>query len=168
MPFGGVNASGFGRFGMSDIAVVCPASLLISVRLGGPEGLRSLCSIKAVSEDRFFKLIQTGIPGPLGAWPEHGATYRSIDMLHYRRLSSSSARDELELLEWLAKLCLRTGNQDAYYWIVQPSCRRSSQMRQLSQSDRLGAPLADSSTARAEPIGLVITPLPSVCFQEVL
>jgi hypothetical protein len=68
MPFGGVNASGFGRFGMPDIAYDYPFLSLTRMLSGGPEGLRSLCSIKAVSEDRFFKLIQTGIPGPLGMW----------------------------------------------------------------------------------------------------
>lgn len=34
--------------------------------LGGPEGLRGLCSIKAVTEDRFFKWIRTSIPVPVG------------------------------------------------------------------------------------------------------
>ncbi|GHJ86665.1 hypothetical protein NliqN6_3067 [Naganishia liquefaciens] len=46
MPFGGVKASGHGRF-------------------GGPEGLRSLCSVKSVTEDRFFKWIRTSIPPPV-------------------------------------------------------------------------------------------------------
>ncbi|KAJ9097269.1 hypothetical protein QFC21_004938 [Naganishia friedmannii] len=46
MPFGGVKASGHGRF-------------------GGPEGLRGLCSIKAITEDRFFKWIRTSIPSPV-------------------------------------------------------------------------------------------------------
>ncbi|CDZ97964.1 Vacuolar H-ATPase V1 sector, subunit G [Phaffia rhodozyma] len=45
-PFGGCKASGYGRF-------------------GGPEGLRGLCNIKAVIEDRFFGIIQTPIPGPV-------------------------------------------------------------------------------------------------------
>ncbi|WVR07963.1 hypothetical protein IAU60_005006 [Kwoniella sp. DSM 27419] len=46
MPFGGVKASGHGRF-------------------GGEEGLRSLCSVKSVSEDRFFSTIRTSIPRPV-------------------------------------------------------------------------------------------------------
>lgn len=46
MPFGGVKASGHGRF-------------------GGEEGLRSLCSIKAITEDRFFSWIRTTIPRPV-------------------------------------------------------------------------------------------------------
>ncbi|BEJ11711.1 hypothetical protein CspHIS471_0201710 [Cutaneotrichosporon sp. HIS471] len=46
MPFGGVKASGYGRF-------------------AGPEGLRGLCYPKAVIEDRFFSLIRTSIPEPV-------------------------------------------------------------------------------------------------------
>ncbi|KIM25862.1 hypothetical protein M408DRAFT_17106 [Serendipita vermifera MAFF 305830] len=44
--FGGVKASGFGRF-------------------AGPEGLRSLTCPKAITIDRWPSLIQTSIPGPL-------------------------------------------------------------------------------------------------------
>ena len=66
MPFGGVNASGFGRFGKLGNEINCFSWDTYLLLIGGPEGLKSLCSIKAVSEDRFFKLIQTGIPGPLG------------------------------------------------------------------------------------------------------
>jgi hypothetical protein len=47
LPFGGCKASGYGRF-------------------GGPEGLRALCNIKAVVRDRFFSVIQTSIPPPVG------------------------------------------------------------------------------------------------------
>lgn len=43
MPFGGVKASGYGRF-------------------GGPEGLRGLTSPKAVMVDRWPSLLQTSIP----------------------------------------------------------------------------------------------------------
>ncbi|KAF9484879.1 meiotic sister-chromatid recombination aldehyde dehydrogenase [Pholiota conissans] len=46
LPFGGVKASGYGRF-------------------GGPEGLRSLTSPKAVIYDRWPSLIQTSIPNVL-------------------------------------------------------------------------------------------------------
>ncbi|KAK6908563.1 meiotic Sister-Chromatid recombination aldehyde dehydrogenase [Kwoniella mangroviensis CBS 8886] len=46
MPFGGVKASGHGRF-------------------GGEEGLRSLCSVKSITEDRFFSYIRTSIPPPV-------------------------------------------------------------------------------------------------------
>lgn len=46
LPFGGCKSSGYGRF-------------------GGPEGLRSLCNIKAITIDRFFGLIQTSIPPQL-------------------------------------------------------------------------------------------------------
>ncbi|OCF34338.1 meiotic Sister-Chromatid recombination aldehyde dehydrogenase [Kwoniella heveanensis BCC8398] len=46
MPFGGVKASGHGRF-------------------GGEEGLRSLCSAKSITEDRFFSYIRTSIPKPV-------------------------------------------------------------------------------------------------------
>ncbi|KAK0560292.1 Meiotic Sister-Chromatid recombination aldehyde dehydrogenase [Tilletia horrida] len=56
LPFGGVKASGYGRF-------------------GGPEGLLGLTTAKAVTEDRFFSLVRTGIPPPLDyplqdrSWP---------------------------------------------------------------------------------------------------
>lgn len=43
LPFGGVAGSGYGRF-------------------AGEEGLRALCNIKAVCEDRFPKLMYTSIP----------------------------------------------------------------------------------------------------------
>ncbi|RXK39718.1 meiotic Sister-Chromatid recombination aldehyde dehydrogenase [Tremella mesenterica] len=46
MPFGGVKASGHGRF-------------------GGEEGLRSLCYTKSVVEDRLFSWIRTPIPRPV-------------------------------------------------------------------------------------------------------
>lgn len=47
LPFGGVKASGNGG------------------RFGGPEGLLSLTTTKAVTEDRFFSLIKTAIPAPV-------------------------------------------------------------------------------------------------------
>jgi acyl-CoA reductase-like NAD-dependent aldehyde dehydrogenase len=46
LPFGGTKGSGYGRFAAA-------------------EGLRSLCNIKAVCEDRWPSLIKTTIPGPL-------------------------------------------------------------------------------------------------------
>ncbi|PWZ03707.1 Aldedh-domain-containing protein [Testicularia cyperi] len=46
LPFGGVKKSGYGRF-------------------AGPEGLLALTQPKAVTKDRFFSLIKTGIPPPL-------------------------------------------------------------------------------------------------------
>lgn len=46
LPFGGAKASGYHRF-------------------GGPEGLRSLCNVKAITEDRLHGWVQTSIPGPL-------------------------------------------------------------------------------------------------------
>ncbi|KAI1811075.1 ALDH-like protein [Poronia punctata] len=47
LPFGGVGGSGYGRF-------------------AGEEGLRGLCNIKSVCEDRFGALgIRTAIPGPV-------------------------------------------------------------------------------------------------------
>jgi acyl-CoA reductase-like NAD-dependent aldehyde dehydrogenase len=46
LPFGGIKGSGYGRF-------------------AGEEGLRSLCNLKAVCEDRWPSLIKTSIPGPL-------------------------------------------------------------------------------------------------------
>jgi hypothetical protein len=47
LPFGGVKASGNGG------------------RFGGPEGLLSLTTTKAVTQDRFFSLVKTSIPGPV-------------------------------------------------------------------------------------------------------
>lgn len=50
LPFGGAKASGnAGRF-------------------AGPEGLRSLCNLKVVIEDRLHGWVQTSIPPPL-AYP---------------------------------------------------------------------------------------------------
>lgn len=49
LPFGGVDASGHGRF-------------------SGPEGLRGLCSPKAITTDRLHGSLQTSIP-PLLAYP---------------------------------------------------------------------------------------------------
>lgn len=49
LPFGGAKSSGYGRF-------------------AGREGLIGLCNPKAITEDRFHGLIQTGIP-PLLAYP---------------------------------------------------------------------------------------------------
>jgi hypothetical protein len=36
---------------------------------GGPEGLRSLCNLKVISEDMFFGTIKTSIPPVLGRLP---------------------------------------------------------------------------------------------------
>lgn len=49
LPFGGVKASGYGRF-------------------AGREGLHGLCNIKAVTRDRFHGVVQTSIP-PLLRYP---------------------------------------------------------------------------------------------------
>jgi acyl-CoA reductase-like NAD-dependent aldehyde dehydrogenase len=46
LPFGGIKGSGYGRF-------------------AGEEGLRSLCNVKAVCEDKWPMLMKTSIPGPL-------------------------------------------------------------------------------------------------------
>ncbi|EAL18834.1 hypothetical protein CNBI0950 [Cryptococcus deneoformans B-3501A] len=60
MPFGGVKASGHGRF-------------------GGEEGLRSLCSVKAITEDRFFSWIRTTIPRPVDfPLPEDGTAWQFL------------------------------------------------------------------------------------------
>lgn len=46
LPFGGVKASGYGRF-------------------AGSEGLLAMTTEKAVTQDRLFSIIKTGIPPPL-------------------------------------------------------------------------------------------------------
>lgn len=46
LPFGGVKASGFGRF-------------------AGPEGLKGLCSTQVVVQDRLFQSVRTSIPPPV-------------------------------------------------------------------------------------------------------
>ncbi|KAF2227195.1 Aldehyde/histidinol dehydrogenase [Elsinoe ampelina] len=46
LPFGGVKGSGYGKF-------------------AGEEGLRGLCNIKSVCEDRFSSIARTAIPGDL-------------------------------------------------------------------------------------------------------
>ena len=61
MPVDSVDSVSF-----SDVQFSRRGHLIQVLHTGGPEGLRSLCSLKSVSEDRFFTLIQTGIPGPLG------------------------------------------------------------------------------------------------------
>jgi hypothetical protein len=65
MPFGGVKASGHGRFG-EPLQAIHVKGIDVPLMTGGPEGLRGLCSIKAVTEDRFFKWIRTSIPVPVG------------------------------------------------------------------------------------------------------
>lgn len=52
LPFGGVRGSGYGRF-------------------AGAEGLRGLCNLKSVCEDRVSSLIRTAIPGDLD-YPMNG------------------------------------------------------------------------------------------------
>lgn len=70
MPFGGVKASGHGRFGELP-----PSSVRISVGaddgVGGEEGLRSLCTPKSVIHDRLFSLIRTPIPKLVGMFAFH-------------------------------------------------------------------------------------------------
>ncbi|GAA6046801.1 hypothetical protein JCM3770_005649 [Rhodotorula araucariae] len=55
LPFGGAKASGN------------------ALRFAGPEGLRALCNLKAVTEDRLHGRVQTGIP-PLLAYPIKSGT----------------------------------------------------------------------------------------------
>jgi acyl-CoA reductase-like NAD-dependent aldehyde dehydrogenase len=65
MPFGGVKASGHGRFGTPHII---PMSLHTN-ETGGEEGLRSLCTPKSIIHDRLFSLIRTPIPKVVGESP---------------------------------------------------------------------------------------------------
>ncbi len=69
MPFGGAKASGHSRFGkVSSMAIPVSHGMLTkdSHPTGGPEGLRSLCNLKVISEDIFFSTIKTSIPPVLG------------------------------------------------------------------------------------------------------
>lgn len=66
---------------------------------GGPEGLRGLCSIKAVTEDRFFKWVRTSIPVPVGK-SHHCYVCTSFDPCSVlSRLSSTGAQYKLGLFE---------------------------------------------------------------------
>jgi hypothetical protein len=62
MPFGGVKASGHGRFGMPQLIITS----IQTDQLGGEEGLRSLCTPKSIIHDRLFSLIRTPIPKVVG------------------------------------------------------------------------------------------------------
>ncbi|KAF2499567.1 aldehyde dehydrogenase-like protein [Lophium mytilinum] len=60
LPFGGVKGSGYGRF-------------------AGEEGLRSVCSTKAICRDRWPSLVKTAIPPPLEL-PFNGAEKKAWEM----------------------------------------------------------------------------------------
>jgi hypothetical protein len=64
MPFGGVKASGHGRFGTYQLIVKGHPN-----EIGGEEGLRSLCTPKSIIHDRLFSLIRTPIPKVVGKSP---------------------------------------------------------------------------------------------------
>lgn len=69
----------------------CIAAGLTAETTGGPEGLRGLCSMKAVTEDRFFKWIRTSIPVPVGKL-RLSTEYACIDRYSVvLRLSSSGS-----------------------------------------------------------------------------
>jgi len=62
MPFGGVKASGHGRFGTPQHIIPRTHTNVT----GGEEGLRSLCTPKSIIHDRLFSLIRTPIPKVVG------------------------------------------------------------------------------------------------------
>ena len=62
MPFGGVKASGHGRFGTPRLII----TQKLTNQPGGEEGLRSLCTAKSIIHDRLFSLIRTPIPKVVG------------------------------------------------------------------------------------------------------
>lgn len=83
LPFGGCKASGYGRF-------------------AGPEGLRGLCNIRAVTEDRLHGLVQTSIP-PALAYPIDSATKAwsfvsgLVELLYAREWISGRGKGLLKL-----------------------------------------------------------------------
>ena len=98
MPFGGVKASGHGRFGTPHLI-----SMSLRTNLpGGEEGLRSLCTPKSIIHDRLFSLIRTPIPKVVG---------KSTILLHTfgeltNRLSAARSICFLGFLTWASVDCL--------------------------------------------------------------
>jgi hypothetical protein len=102
LPFGGVKASGHGRFGQSQSHL-----MTLEPRLtlkGGEEGLRSLCTPKSVIRDRLFSLIRTPIPKVVGKFIQGVATcdHRLID-----RLPAFESCSLLEIPAWTGVDCIR-------------------------------------------------------------
>lgn len=100
MPFGGVKASGHGRFGTPHLIL----KSFHANESGGEEGLRSLCTPKSIIHDRLFSLIRTPIPKVVGKSP--------ILFLHMRhvlidRLPTSRSICLLGILTWAGVDCLR-------------------------------------------------------------
>lgn len=74
--------------------------------IGGEEGLRSLCSVKAITEDRFFSWIRTTIPRPVGK--SCISPKFKVDKLTLNaRLPIAGRWDRLAVLEGISGPCLR-------------------------------------------------------------
>jgi hypothetical protein len=100
MPFGGVKASGHGRFGTSQL-------ILMSIHTdqsGGEEGLRSLCTPKSIIHDRLFSLIRTPIPKVVGESSSALCRYTWSGLTN--RFPTSRPICLLGLLAWASVDCL--------------------------------------------------------------
>ena len=117
---------------LSGVCSSHKGQLIEALRTGGPEGLRSLCSLKSVSEDRFFTLIQTGIPGPLGKQSVDQSKYRLLTPLAVHRLSPTNASQELDLFERAAKLRIRKGGENTRCRVVRLGCGIAQQVAKIT------------------------------------
>lgn len=75
--------------------------------IGGEEGLRSLCSVKAITEDRFFSWIRTTIPRPVGK-SCISPKFEVDKLTHNARLPIAGRWDRLAVLERFSGSCLRS------------------------------------------------------------
>jgi hypothetical protein len=99
MPFGGVKASGHGRFGTPQLIVIW----IDTDHPGGEEGLRSLCTPKSIIHDRLFSLIRTPIPKVVGESP---ILFLYVSNVLIHRLPTSRSICFLGILTWAGVDCL--------------------------------------------------------------
>jgi hypothetical protein len=99
MPFGGVKASGHGRFGTLQLILTST----IANQPGGEEGLRSLCTPKSIIHDRLFSLIRTPIPKVVG---ESSILFLYVLNVLINRLPTSRSICVLGFPTWAGVDCL--------------------------------------------------------------